>query len=342
LSKSATKEQALKIKQAFQRHQARDVVEAPNGEYNMPAEGDSAKKGAKNSGDKVAAVFPWDPTKKVEGPGSRRKALADFVTGSKQFAEVQVNRIWAQLFGHGIVDPTDDFREKNPPSHPELLDYLSEVLVKAKFDSKAVIREILNSATYQRSSIPNETNRNDNALFSHQHIRRMNAEELFDSILVASGHDKGLKDLPGALAENNKTAQKKGDGMMARRKGAMEWATDLPTPAKTGSFMNVFNQPPRNVVTTRRDEEGAVTQALEMLNGKLVNESIQNSPLIDHLAASKSDPRNAVVELYLSTLTRTPTNAELEKAARAATTTKDWMIDLQWALMNTREFTFIK
>jgi len=201
---------------------------------------------------------------------------------------------------------------------------------------------VLNSAAYQRSSMPTESNRSDSTLFSHQRVRRMTAEELFDSILVAAGHDKGLADMPGALTDNNKSAAKKGGAGMKGKKSHVEWATDLPTPAKTGTFMNVFNQPPRNVLTPKRDEEGAVTQALEMLNGKAVNESIESSPLIDRLAASKSDPRNAVTELYLSTLTRTPTTDELEKSAKRATATRDWLVDLQWALMNTREFTFIK
>lgn len=317
------------------------VVEKPKGEYHMPKDGDSAKKKT-NGGEVVKPRFAWDPSVTQSSGHTRRETLADAVINSKRFPQVQANRLWAQLMGRGIVEPADDFREKNPPSHPELLDYLSDVLVKAKYDSKAVLREILNSAAYQRSSIPNDTNRSDMTLFSHQHIRRMTAEELFDSILVASGHEKGLSDMPDARNENNKVAAKKAGPAVNKRSASAEWATDLPTPAKTGTFMNVFNQPPRNVVTTRRDEEGAVTQALEMLNGKLVNESVRNSPLIEHLAASKSDPRNSVVELYLSTLTRTPTPGEVEKAVKYADASKEWLIDLQWALMNTREFTFVK
>ena len=318
------------------------VEEKPKGEYHMPADGDSAKKTGKG-GEVVKPVFAWNPSLTLTSGKTRRECLADAIIASPRFAQVQANRIWAQLMGRGIVEPADDFRDKNPPSHPELLEFLADTLVKSGFDSKAVLRQILNSAAYQRSSIPLDSNRSDTQLFSHQRIRRMTAEELFDSILVSSGHDKGLQDVPGALADNNKTAQKKNANMGAKRKSAVEWAADLPTPAKQGTFMSVFNQPPRNVVTTRRDEEGAVTQALEMLNGKLLNDSIHNSPLIEHLAASKSDPRNAVVELYLSTLTRTPTPAELEKAAKFAdASSKEWMVDLQWALMNTREFTFIK
>ena len=318
------------------------VADSPKGEYHMPADGDSANKKGKNGGEVVKPVFPWDPAVTLTGSKSRREVLADAVISSPRFAQVQVNRLWSQLMGRGIVEPADDFREKNPPSHPELLDFLAEQLVSAKYDTKHVLRLILNSAAYQRSSAPTDANRSDTTLFSHQRIRRMTAEELFDSILVASGHEKGLEEVPGSLAENNKTGQKGGAGMGRKKLAAVDWAADLPTPAKTGTFMNVFNQPPRDILTTKRDESGAVTQALEMLNGKAVNDALARSPLIDHLLASKSDVRNAVTELYLATLTRPPTSHEIETAAKGSDGTRDWLVDLQWALMKAREFTFVK
>lgn len=319
------------------------VEEKPKAEYHMPADGDSAKKGMNKSGEIVKPVFAWDRSVTTSGSKTRRETLADAVISNPRFAQVQANRLWSQLMGRGIVEPTDDFREKNPPSHPELLAFLGQQLIDAKYDNKQVLRLILNSAAYQRSSMPTDGNRSDTSLFSHQRIRRMTAEELFDSILVASGHDKGLDDLSGALADNNKTAAKKGAGpAMGRKKGQVEWAADLPTPAKTGTFMNVFNQPPRDVIITKRSEEGAVTQALEMLNGKAVNEAVSKSPLIDHLFASKTDARHAITELYLATLSRMPTNDELTAAGKRVENSRDWLVDLQWALMNAREFTFVK
>lgn len=315
------------------------VLDKAKGEYHMPADGDSANKKGNRGGEIVSPKFAWNPAAQTSG-STRREALCSAVLASPRLAQVQANRLWSQLMGRGIVEPADDFREKNPPSHPELLEFLANELTKAKYDNKHVLRLILNSATYQRSSMPTDYNRSDSQLFSHQRIRRMQAEELFDSILVSTGHDKGMSDMPEALSENNKVAAKKNAGLI-RRKG-VDWATDLPTPSKTGTFMNVFNQPPRNVLITKRDDEGAVTQALEMLNGKAVNEALQNSPVLTHLAAQKTDMRAAVAELYLSTLTRPPTPAELEAAAKRMDGTRECLMDLQWALLNTREFTFIK
>src|SRR5436853_4683230 len=107
-----------------------------------------------NKNEIVKAVFPWDPAKKAEGPGSRRTKLAEYVVENRQFAAVQANRIWANLMGRGIVEPIDDFRPKNPPSNPELLDFLTDQFIKLKYDNKALITMICNSSTYQRSSVP--------------------------------------------------------------------------------------------------------------------------------------------------------------------------------------------
>jgi hypothetical protein len=339
LMKAATKEQAEKIKQVFRRHQVRDVMEANDGEYNMPAEGDSAKKGAKNSGEVVAALFPWDNTKKAEGKGSRRKALAEYITNSKQFAAVQVNRLWAQLFGHGIVDPVDDFREKNTPSHPELLDWLTNEFIKCGFDNKHMIKTIMMSSTYQRSTIPNSTNKSDSNLFSHQRLRRMTAEQTFDSMLVASGFENGLENQT-INVKDYAGGKKAGGG-----KQSVQWAEDLPTPARTGTFMNLFNQPSREQTAVKRDETGSISQALELMNGDALNKAIANSPLAKQLADSKNmSGQQVATELYLAILSRQPSADELRFVATTCKgpITREWVDDIYWALLNSREFMFVK
>ena len=325
------------------------VSENSSGEYRMPVEGDGAnKKNKGNSGAEVEPVFPWNPQLKAEGSGSRREALAKFVTGSRLFAQVQVNRLWKQLFGRGFVEPSDDFRAKNPASNPELLDYLADEFIKSKFDSKHVIRLILNSATYQRSSQPTAENREDKSLFSHQRLRRMTGEETFDSVLVACGFDKGLEDVPEVFQDTKGTGKKKGNGKIPGRlqgkNESMEWAADLATPSKPGSFMNEFNQPRRDVITVNRDDNGSISQALEMLNGRAVGDAIGRSPLAEKLAVSNSNTSQQVTALYLAFLSREPTADEIRIAGKYKD--KDslrlWVEDLEWVLLNTREFTFVK
>jgi hypothetical protein len=340
VDKELTKEQAQRVKQIFQQSQVRQVIERPVGEYKMADDG-SANKKSKGAGEVVQPTFIWDLSKKVPSMGSRRKALAEFMIASPRFAEVQVNRLWSQLMGRGIVDPVDDFRAKNPPTHPELLTYLAQEFVKAKFDNKEILRQIMNSNVYQRSSMPTASNRNDTTLYSHQRLRRMTAEQTFDSILVASGRDKGMAGTPVAEIAGRL-------GKMAGGKGdPVEWAVDLPTPARVGTFMNTFNQPSREQTTTKRDDSGSIPQALEMLNGNTLNGPVRSSPLVRSIMDQKMNANQAVVEMYLAVLSRNPSNQEMTFCANAMSKAgpseaKEVLEDLLWALLNAREFAFIK
>jgi hypothetical protein len=331
------KEDQQRAIRILQQNEIRDVMEMPVGEYYMPSEGDSLDK-RKGKGELVKPVFPWDPSKDAPAVGSRRMALAEQMTGSRQFAAVQVNRLWAELFGRGIVSPIDDFRPKNPPSHPDLLDYLTDEFIKSKFDNKHVLRLILNSSTYQLSSAPNSSNRSDALLFSHQRLRRLGAEELFDSILVATGRAQGLEDALefGAGARGRLGRDAKGK--------APQWAADIPAPAASGTFLNTFNQPDRDQSVFVRSDEGSITQALEMMNGSGTSGAVKGSPLIADLLREKTPGRQAIEEMYLWALTRRPSASETSKALRfvGETPTRDSLEDLQWALLNAREFMFIK
>ncbi|MCW8130819.1 MAG: DUF1549 domain-containing protein [Planctomycetota bacterium] len=347
VEKKLGREKAERLRQIFQGSQIRKVVERPIGDYRMPTEGDSADKRAKNSGEIVEPVFPWDPELKAAPRASRREALAKFVTESRRFAEVQVNRVWQQIFGRGIVDPVDDFREKNPPTHPELLKFLADEFVRAKFDNKALIKLILTSSTYERSSVPTASNKEDTQYYSHYRIRRMTAEQIFDSILVATGRTDGLAEL-GKPRQAVQAMDAGGGRKGGAPKGAkVDWAVDLPTPARNGTFMNLFNQPDREQIVTERDRSGSISQALELLNGQAINGAVQAKPgtLSRELLDAKKDGIAIATELYLSTLSRYPTKQELDVAKivlRGAPPEEQTVEDFHWALLNTREFMFVK
>ena len=118
-----------------------------------------------------------------------RPKFAEWLTSPQNpwFAKVMANRVWYWLLGRGIVHEPDDFRSTNPPSNPELLDYLTQEFVAHKFDVKHLFRLILNSKTYQLSSKPNDFNRGDTAHFSHYYVRRMGAEQLLDAVCQVTG-----------------------------------------------------------------------------------------------------------------------------------------------------------
>jgi hypothetical protein len=350
VEKTLGKDKAQRLQQAFQNAQIRKVVERPVGDYRMPTEGDGADKRGQNSGEIVEPVFPWDNSLKAPPRSSRRESLAKFVTESHRFAEVQVNRIWQQIFGRGIVDPIDDFREKNPPTHPELLKYLADEFIKSKFDNKAVIKLILSSSTFERSSLSNASNKEDKTLYSHYQIRRLTAEQIFDSILVATGRTDGLAELgkpKDAMKAMDAAAGGKKGGQAFKGSAKIDWAVDLPTPARNGSFMNLFNQPDREQVVTERDRSGSISQALELLNGQAINGAVaaKAGTLTRELLDAKKDGVSIATELNLATLTRYPTKQELDVAKvvmRGAPPDEQVVEDFHWALLNTREFMFQK
>jgi hypothetical protein len=129
-------------------------------------------------------MVPWGVTAPSSDTSDRREIFTQWLTQPTNplFARVEVNRIWADLLGRGIVEPIDDFRSSNPPSNAPLLDYLAQEFIRSGYDRKSIIRLICNSQTYQRSSQSNPFNAQDTALFSHAKPRLLTAEQLKDAI----------------------------------------------------------------------------------------------------------------------------------------------------------------
>src|SRR5207253_1773484 len=98
------------------------------------------------------------------------------------FAACFVDRVWQHFMGRGIVDPPDDVRVSNPPSHPELREQLARKFVESGYDVRALVRWICNSRAYQRSSMTISSNEKDTRNFSHAMVRRLSAETLLDAV----------------------------------------------------------------------------------------------------------------------------------------------------------------
>src|SRR5438445_5038361 len=103
------------------------------------------------------------------------------------FSKNIVNRVWARLFGSGIVDPVDDLRRTNPPRNQRLLDALARDLIAHRYDLKCLMGTIMKSRTYQASSTPTRLNKIDTQFFSHYPVRRLPAEELMDAVAHVTG-----------------------------------------------------------------------------------------------------------------------------------------------------------
>ncbi len=142
-----------------------------------------------NSERTVPATFLDDQEPEWRFKKSPRVTLAAWVTAPDNpfFARAAVNRLWGLVFGVGLVDPVDDFHEKNPPSHPELLDALARAFVESGFDTRFILRAIYLSETFQRSSAVTDPRQQDVRLYARFPVQGLTPEQLYDSLAVATG-----------------------------------------------------------------------------------------------------------------------------------------------------------
>ncbi len=252
------------------------------------------------------------------------------------FAKAFVNRVWANHFGRGIVNPPDDLNLANPPSNQALFDYLAEGLVDHKFDMKWLHREILNSHAYQRSWRTNATNVHDDHNFSHAAVRRIPAEVVMDAVLMATADgDKAAK--LHTIMEGRAIGPLGVAG--PGRRGGSAYAAKVfgVSTRETNCDCNRSNEPNLlQAVFLQNDQE--VVQAIER-GGWLAESVAATRPKKD--VAPSPDSLDAVVhQAYLRTLSRPPAPDELDMA-RAHVQGGDLskgLRDLMWALLNTKEF----
>lgn len=240
-----------------------------------------------------------------------------------------VNRLWGHYFGVGIVNPVDDFNAANPPSNPQLLDWLAADFVEHKFDLKRLHRRILNSRTYQLSWEPNDSNRLDERNFSHALLRRMPAEVVLDAInQITGGEDRySSSNAPrGTRAVNLAPSRLRG--------GGPEYV------------LGIFGRPLRTQnCDCERSSETGLAQAMYLLNDTDVNEKIAaGKGRLATLLKEIDDDVKLIEELYLSTLSRFPTGEELRRSQEyvaGSESREAGMQDVLWSLTNLREFIFI-
>jgi len=268
--------------------------------------------------------FMGGDTAPVPAGRDRREALADWMTGPDNpfFAKATVNRIWFHLTGRGIVDPVDDFRDSNPAANDDLLNALARDFIASKFDVKHVIRVILNSRTYQLSAQTNDFNKDDNKYFSHAVTRLLTAEQLLDAICATTEVPEKFPGLP-----------------LGTR------ATQLPDGEVNNTFLKTFGQPARELACEcEREGDSNLAQALQLINGPTINDKLRNAGnRLGKLLAKKLPDKEILTNLYLATLCRPPLEGEvkasLEHVAKGADKRKAWE-DVQWALLNSKEFLF--
>jgi hypothetical protein len=263
-----------------------------------------------------------------------RQSLIDWMRRSDNpyFARVFVNRVWAEYFGVGIINPPDDLNLANPPSNPALLDYLTRAFIDHGFDMKWLHREIAASHAYQRSLKSNATNRLDERNFSRAVARRLPAEVLFDAIEQATGSSAALA---RAAADIEERAIGPKGGALVGRYGYGNYANTVfgRSPRDTNCDCSASNEPNLlQAIYTQNDKE--ILAAIDRKGGWLheISPRLAN----DFQAAADS----LIKKAFLRTLSREPTASEIERARShlVEVGAAEGFQELLWVLLNSREF----
>ena len=258
---------------------------------------------------------------KPGGP-ARRKQMVDWLTArdNGQFARAAVNRVWAQLFGRGLVQPVDDMRPDNAPIAPQVLDTLSRDFAASGFDLRRLIRALVLTKTYQLSSRSQDNDPSRTLHFAQMNIKSFTAEQLYDCIAVATQKSKVVGATPNASG-----LARFGD--MSRQ-----------------AFVDQFRAPTNDVT----DYHAGIPQALTLMHGGIIQNAtdLSTSGLLNSLAAPFFTDEQRLETLFLSTLSREPEAAERDlmlksiAAAKSDTDRQRALGDVLWALLNSAEFTF--
>ena len=268
----------------------------------------------------------------VDHPLDRRIALADWMTSKNNgmFARSIVNRYMSYLMGRGLVDPVDDMRSTNPPTNPPLMDALAKHFAESGFNLKQLMRTIMTSRLYQLDSQPTATNASDRRFYAYYRVKRLSAEALLDAIDRAAGTQTKFRNLPLGTK-----------------------AIELPDAEYPDFFLTVFAKPKRaSVCECERSPDENLAQALHTLNGDILANKISDAKgriatlLAFKSADGKPKPHEEIVrELYLAALCRPPSDAELaasQKFLEQAGSPKECYEDLLWALINSKQFLFVR
>jgi hypothetical protein len=221
------------------------------------------------------------------GSGNRRRDLAAWITSKENpwFAEAIVNRIWSHFLGRGFVEPIDDFRPSNPPVAPAVLKAIADDFKANGYDLKRLIRLICSTQVYQLSSAPAKHADPGNLYWARYRLKSMGPDELLDSLVEATNFGAALERFTGARMEQLK--------FNMHRQFTFLFDVD-----------EEFEQ---------KEFEGTITQALMLMNGNLTNRAVYPIPgtALGEVMAMPGGDAERIESLYLRTLSRPPTGAEL-------------------------------
>jgi Protein of unknown function (DUF1553)/Protein of unknown function (DUF1549) len=278
----------------------------------------------------------------LESPADRRVHFAEWLTAPENpyFAKALVNRVWKNFFGRGLVEAEDDLRETNPATNPELLDTLAAEFVRNTYDVKALIRLIMNSSAYQRSSKPVAGNESDDRFYSRYLLRRLSGEVILDALSHVTGTPTEFNLIYTGVEGGTAATGNYPPGTRALQ---------LPDSRVASRFLDAFGRADRQqTCSCERTSDSTVGQALMLNNGQVLNDKLRapKSRVQAWLAEGVDNPA-LVRRIFAWALGRTPTEAELKKLTTlmgeypATPEGRQQAVeDVVWAVVTGREFLF--
>jgi len=281
----------------------------------------------------LKAVLPDGNAVEIKTEQDPRQVFADWLIQSENpwFNKNIVNRIWFWLMGKEIIHQPDDIGPGNPASNPELLAYLENELVKSKYDLPYIYKLILNSRTYQQSSIPRSDNPKAEAMFAYYPVSRLDAEVLIDALdaigQTGESYSSNIPEPFTFIPEGFRTIK-------------------LPDGSITSQFLETFGRPARDTgLESERNNQPSDFQRLYLLNSSDIRNKIERSVVLRRqIEGARGNQKELINNIYLTILSRYPTQAEATVAEKyfqsEGMTRRAAVDDLAWALINTKEFLY--
>jgi len=323
-------------------------------------------------GDVVQPKTLFGPDIKPLPGETSRKTFARWLTSkdNPRFALTIANRLWKQVFGTGQIEPVDDMMDSTVAENPALMAFLEGEMKRLDFDMKEFLRILYNTETYQRQSFDHEVAIGTPYHFPGPMLRRMTAEQAWDSFLTLARPEPGYQEVPMTLYKEavavdlakdsaervldsrdkvvafDQMRNKVQDAYRSKydRGVVMARASELPSPVPPNHFLRMFGQSDRELISAS-STAGSVPQVLFMYNGPVTHMLLAEGSSIYNNIVKRRNASDAVKVVFLSILNREPDPDELNTAISQVRGEQKAAVafgNVVWSLVNTREFMFVQ
>lgn len=316
-----------------------------------------------------AVLFGEQP--KLKPSQSRRQVFAEWLTSPEnpRFTLTIANRLWKRVFGAGIIEPVDDITDDSEPSNQELLDYLVSELKRVDYSQREFLRILYNTQTYQREASRRDLIADEPYHFPGPVLRRMSAEQAWDSMLTLTladpeqyqrprserlieivainpGDELDLSEMRDKLSQRDQERRNGEEAKLKKQnthKGELlVRASEMSLPVSPSHFLRQFGQSDRELISGG-STEGHVPQILTMFNGQISHKLLYEGTVIYDEVMAAPELRDKIDVIFLSILSRKPSRTDRKLAeAEIQSNGAAGFGNVIWALLNTREFLFIQ